>query len=93
MASRGARRLLVVLLAGYRINHILHTLLSFVSVGEWMIVWLLLALMGGEKRKTVNVDEWGRILSGERQFNLLTQIRGDRWQTVQLLSGQESRLE
>ena len=56
-----------VLVSGRRVNHILHLLLSLFTLGLWLIVWLLLALFGGERRETVRVDEQGRIHTW-RQF-------------------------
>ena len=56
-----------VLVSGRRVNHILHLLLSLFTLGLWLIVWLLLALFGGERLETVRVDEQGRIHTW-RQF-------------------------
>lgn len=44
----------VVLVRGYRVNHILHLLLSLVTVGIWIPVWILLMIFGGEKRRVIN---------------------------------------
>ena len=30
-----------------------------VTLGVWWLVWIALVLFGGEKRMSVNVDEWG----------------------------------
>ena len=48
-----------VLVAGKPVNHILHLLLTLVTCFVWGIVWLILAIAGGEKREIVQVDEWG----------------------------------
>ena len=45
-----------VLVKGRRVNHILHLLLTLVTLGLWAVVWLLLVAMKGEQRKTVFVD-------------------------------------
>ena len=48
-----------VLVRGYRLNNTMHLLLTIVTFGFWSIVWLLLALFGGEKRRVASIDEWG----------------------------------
>jgi Na+-transporting NADH:ubiquinone oxidoreductase subunit NqrC len=45
---------------GKRPNHILHLILTLVTVGLWGIVWIFLALTSHEKRQTVSVDEYGQ---------------------------------
>jgi hypothetical protein len=50
-----------VVVHGKPVNHVLHLLLSVLLIGLWLIVWLLLALTGGEKRVMLTVDEYGRI--------------------------------
>jgi hypothetical protein len=44
-----------------RPNHVLHLILTLVTLGLWVFVWLGLAIFGGEKRMSVNVDEWGNV--------------------------------
>jgi hypothetical protein len=48
-----------VLVKGHRPNHVLHLILTIITVGLWGIVWLALVLFGGEKREMVTVDDWG----------------------------------
>lgn len=48
-----------VLVKGNRPNHLLHLLLSVFTLGVWLLVWLLVVLLGGEKRQVVEVDEFG----------------------------------
>ncbi len=48
-----------VLVYGHRLNHILHLILTFITLGVWGLVWLGLAFIGGEKREVIQVDEWG----------------------------------
>lgn len=48
-----------VLVKGHRPNHVLHLILTLVTLGVWGIVWIAVALLGGEKRMSVGVDEWG----------------------------------
>jgi hypothetical protein len=48
-----------VLVRGHRLNNTLHLILTLLTVGVWAIVWIALALFGGEKRSVAAVDEWG----------------------------------
>lgn len=48
-----------VLVHGHRLNNTLHLILTIVTFGLWGIVWLLVAIFGGEKREVASVDEWG----------------------------------
>ena len=45
------------LVKGDPINHILHLLLSLVTAGLWLIVWLIMGVQGGQERKTITVRE------------------------------------
>lgn len=48
-----------VLVRGHRPNHVLHLILSLVTFGLWVPVWLVLTVAGGEKRELLSVDEFG----------------------------------
>lgn len=48
-----------VFVKGKDVNHVLHVILSVLSCGLWLPVWLILIVTGGEKREMVTVDEWG----------------------------------
>jgi len=50
-----------VLVRGRRVNHVLHLILSLITIGLWFIVWIIISLSGGEKRKMVTVDEYGNV--------------------------------
>jgi hypothetical protein len=50
-----------VMVRGHRVNHVLHLILSVLTLGLWLIVWLFLGLAGGEKREIVSVDEYGQV--------------------------------
>lgn len=52
-----------VLIWGRKANHILHLLLSLVTFGLWIIVWILIAINSGEKRHLYQIDKYGRICS------------------------------
>jgi hypothetical protein len=49
-----------VLVWGKRPNHILHLLLSIITVGIWIIVWILLSF-SGERRRIYSIDNYGVI--------------------------------
>ena len=53
---------MAVLVYGRRVNHILHFLLGFPTFGFWWLVWIFLAITGGEKRKVITVDDYGNVL-------------------------------
>jgi hypothetical protein len=50
------------LVRGHRPNHVLHLILSLVTVGLWLVVWFFVAISSGERRKVITVDEYGRAL-------------------------------
>ena len=43
-----------VMVKGKRPNHLLHLILSVLTVGLWLIVWLIVALAAGEKRRVLH---------------------------------------
>lgn len=51
-----------VLVGGKSANHVLHLLLTVFTCGLWAIVWLIVGLSSGEKRKVITVDDYGQIL-------------------------------
>lgn len=48
-----------VFVRGKRPNHLLHLILTIVTLGLWGIVWIYLAVVKHEKRMVVSVDEYG----------------------------------
>ena len=48
-----------ILVRGHRPNHVLHLILTLITLGVWGIVWIAVVIFGGEKRMSVSVDEWG----------------------------------
>jgi len=44
---------------GKPVNHLLHLILTIVTVGLWGIVWIIVALTGGERRMQIAIDEYG----------------------------------
>ena len=47
---------------GKPVNHVLHLILTLVTCLVWGLVWLVLALTGGEKRSIASVDEFGNVI-------------------------------
>ena len=54
-----------VLIKGRRVNHILHLILTLVTAGLWAVVWIILVIVGGEKRHIVRVDEFGNVTTSQ----------------------------
>ena len=52
-----------VMVAGKPVNRVLHLLLTLVTVGLWLFVWIALLIWGGEKRVLIRVDEYGNLSS------------------------------
>lgn len=50
-----------VLVKGHRVNHILHLILTLITLGVWVVVWIAMVLIGGEKRRMATVDEFGNV--------------------------------
>jgi hypothetical protein len=50
-----------VMVEGQPVNHVLHAIVTLFSCGLWGIVWIILAITGGEKREMVVVDEFGNV--------------------------------
>lgn len=51
----------VILVKGRRPNHVLHLILTLVTFGLWLFVWIPLAMFGGERRKVLTVDPYGYV--------------------------------
>lgn len=49
----------VALVRGKKPNHILHLLLSLITFGIWLPVWLILGLTMEEKIQTIEIDTFG----------------------------------
>lgn len=49
-----------VMVKGHRPNHILHLLLTVLTLGLWVVVWISVVIWGGERRRMIVVDEYGR---------------------------------
>ncbi len=48
-----------IVVGGKPVNHILHLILTVLTLGFWVIVWIVMAFAGGEKRYKISVDEYG----------------------------------
>lgn len=49
-----------VMVKGHRINHVLHLILSILTLGAWLIVWFFVWAFAGERRLAITIDEYGR---------------------------------
>ena len=52
----------VVLEKGKKPNHMMHFLLCFPTIGIWILVWMILTLNSGYRRKTFEITEYGVIV-------------------------------
>jgi hypothetical protein len=50
-----------VLVEGKSVNHTLHAILTIFTCLLWGIVWIVIAVTGGEKREMIVVDEFGNV--------------------------------
>jgi hypothetical protein len=55
-----------VLVNGGQFNHALHAVLTVVTCGAWLPIWVILAITGVEKRITLQVDAHGVVLINGR---------------------------
>lgn len=63
--SKGARVELqtdesAVVVFGHRVNHVLHLILTLVTAGLWALVWIIAAIVGGERRQTLTISDVGK---------------------------------
>ena len=54
-----------IMVSGRRVNHLLHLVISLVTAGLWIFIWIVLVLTGGENRELLLVDAYGQISSEE----------------------------
>jgi len=47
-------------------NHVLHLILSIVTFGLWLPIWLIVAITSKDKHETIAVDEYGVVTSTGR---------------------------
>lgn len=47
---------------GKEISHVLHFFLSVFTLGIWLLLWLVLGIVGGVKRRMITVDEFGNVV-------------------------------
>jgi hypothetical protein len=51
-----------ILVRGQRCNHVLHLLVSVLTFGIWVIVWIFMAIANAERRMSISVDDFGNTL-------------------------------
>ena len=42
-------------------SHLLHLILTLLTLGVWLLVWIPLVVFGGEKSRFISVDEYGQV--------------------------------
>jgi hypothetical protein len=47
------------LVKGKHHSHVLHLILTLLTLGLWLVVWIPLAVFGGEKHRFISVNEQG----------------------------------
>jgi hypothetical protein len=50
-----------IIVRGHRPNHILHLILTVVTVGLWLVPWIIISATGGERRRIIDVDQSGEV--------------------------------
>ncbi len=50
-----------VVVRGHRVNHLLHFFIGLITLGIWWLVWIVIAITGGEKRQMITVDQFGNV--------------------------------
>ena len=50
-----------VLAKGHRPNHVLHLILTLITLGLWLVVWIPLAFLQKERHRVIDVDEYGNV--------------------------------
>ena len=48
-----------IVVKGSQPNHILHLILSFLTLGVWLIVWLIIWLVQKERKYMLTIDAYG----------------------------------
>lgn len=51
-----------VIVKGKDVNHVLHLILSLLTFGGWLLVWIALVIFGGENRTMLTIDDYGNTL-------------------------------
>lgn len=45
---------------GQRPNHLLHLVLTLITLGLWLIPWIVIGVTGGKRESVIEVDEHGK---------------------------------
>ena len=52
---------MAVIVYGSPVNNVVHLILTLITAGLWLLIWIPVAIFGGEKRKMLVVDEFGNV--------------------------------
>jgi hypothetical protein len=50
-----------VLVSGKKVNHVLHLILTLLTAGLWLFVWLVIVITNSGGRKVISVDAYGNV--------------------------------
>jgi hypothetical protein len=79
--ARSANQAIVVF--GHRVNNLAHGLLSLVTCGAWLFVWVIIAILGGERRITVTSQS--RYQNPYKARNIALMCLGGFWALLMLI--------
>jgi hypothetical protein len=48
-----------IIARGQRPNHLLHLILTVLTLGLWLVGWIIVAVTGGVRRRIITVNELG----------------------------------
>lgn len=51
----------VVVVKGKRVNHLLHLIITLLTLVVWALVWIAMVVFGGEKRRVLTVNDDGDV--------------------------------
>jgi hypothetical protein len=51
-----------IVVKGHRPNHVLHLILTIITLGLWLLVWIPVAVLQKEQRTIIRVDDYGNTL-------------------------------
>lgn len=60
------------LVKGEPVAHFVHLFFTVATLGLWLLVWIPLIVLGGEKHRYISVGEDGRVSSGKAPTPALT---------------------
>lgn len=64
VADRNDKALIAVLVKeGEKVNHLLHFLISLITCGFWILIWIYLAIVKSKERRIrISIDNGGNVI-------------------------------